>query len=135
MPRANFTATPCVETTVGELWRDPKPFVGRKVCLSGFLGRMVPYGEDSPKLYATPDEAEATKLERFATLGISLTIPVQERLSRYSAQPLRVEGVFVLEHPCLLDPQLSPSDSICSPPPSLRIAGARLIFADKTEFP
>lgn len=133
--RAGLTEGKCIATTVGEVWHNPQPFAGRRVCLSGYLGRIVPYGEDSPKLYATPDEAEATRLERFVTLGIPFTIPVQERLSRYSVQPVKVEGIVALEHPCLSEPAATPSDSLCSPPPSLRIARARLSFADAAQFP
>lgn len=133
--RAGSAEGKCIATTVGEIWHNPKPFAGRRVCLSGYFGRIVPYGEDSPKLYATPEEADATRLERFVTLGIPFTIPVQERLARYSVQPVRVEGIVTLEHPCLSEPVATPSDSLCSPPPSLRISRARLNFADAVQFP
>lgn len=133
--KPNRISTPCITTNIGDLWRDPKRFTNKRVCLSGYLGRMVAYGEDSPKIYATESEAQATKLERFATLGIPFTIPVQERLSRYALRKVQVEGIVELEFPCGSQPTSEPTDSLCSPPPSLRIAKARLQFADGTQFP
>jgi hypothetical protein len=128
-------STKCVTVTINDLWRNPKQFENQRICASGFLGRMVTYGEDSPKLYATEAEAQATKLERFATLGVTFTIATQEHLSRYSGQAVRAEGILKLEFPCTAERHAERLDSVCSPPPSLRIAKAHLTFADGTKFP
>jgi hypothetical protein len=125
----------CVVASVNDLWRDPKRFVGHRICASGYFGRMVAYGEDSPKLYATEAEAKATRLERYATIGIPFNIAVQEQLSKYSLKTVNVEGVLTLEFPCKYKVVRESSGSYCSPPPLLRIAKAHLTFADGARFP
>jgi len=124
----------CIEVTIDELWRNPPEFEGRRVCVSGFLGRMVRYGEASPELFATRRDAASTFSDRRIVIGIRFTIPVQERLSRHSLHPLRVEGVFELESPCLPRAREAQPGTVCSQPPEMRIALPRLIFANGTRF-
>lgn len=125
----------CIRTTINEIWYNPKKFTKQRICISGYLGKMVKFGEDSPKIYTTVEEARELRLHRFATLGIPFTTANQERLSQRSLKEVQVEGVLELELPCLSEPTLKSTDSVCSPAPSLRIAKARLRFADGAHFP
>jgi hypothetical protein len=132
--RSRGTPTRCTTTTIDQLWRNPPQFEGRRICVSGFLGRMVPFGEASPELFSTRAEAESTYSDRRIVLGLPFTLRVQERLSRYSLQPLQVEGVFQLESPCLPVAAPAQRNTVCDPPPEMRIAGARLTFAEGARF-
>jgi hypothetical protein len=109
-------------------------FLGRRVCVSGFFGRMITYGEAAPELYPSKADAEAAFSEKKIVLGFPFNVRVQEQVSRHSAQPLRVTGVFVLEYPC--HPAVEPvrNGTACDPPPRMRIEHARLRFLDGTEF-
>lgn len=118
----------CLTVTADDLWRNPPQFVGKRVCLFGYLGRMVPYGEASPEVFSTREDAESTYSDRRVTLGIPFTIPVQERLSRRSGQQLRAEGVFELETPCILAAIPVPDGSVCNPAPSMRIVHPHVAF-------
>lgn len=134
--RPTSGASSCALATIDQLWMDPGAYQRRRICLVGFLGRMVAYGEDSPKLYATRDEAENTESERFVTIGIPMSVQIQERLSRHSVQPLRAEGVFEFDARCWPQAGGSQSDYTCSPSRPMRIAHARITFPGSSDvFP
>lgn len=128
------TSATCVTVTIDDLWRNPPRFLGRRVCVSGFLGWMIPYGEATPELFSTREDAESTHSDRRIVLGLPFTLQVQERLSRHSLQPLQVEGRFQLESPCTLASDSTQNDTVCDLPPQMRIARARLTFADGARF-
>ena len=124
----------CTAVTIDQLWRTPPSFEGRRVCVSGFLGDLIPYGEASPQLFATREEAQRAYSNRYLTIGIPFTMQVQERLSHHSVQPLEVEGVFTLEFPCVFATGAARNESVCEPPIEMRIAHARLTFANGARF-
>lgn len=96
--------------------------------MSGFLGRMVPYGEASAQLFSTREEAESGSSEHYVTLGVRMTIVTQEKLSRHSAQPVQVEGVFAFDPLCWPRPDQAEADYSCFPPRPMRVEHARLLF-------
>ena len=120
----------CLTATIEELWRNPSQFEGKRVCVSGLLGRMVPYGEDRPDLYATREEAETRHSQRYVTIGVPMTIASQEALSRHSVQSLRVQGVFEFDPRCWPAPGQSSAEYSCFPFRPMRIANAELTFCD-----
>jgi hypothetical protein len=124
----------CLAVTIDQLWRNPLPFEGRPVCVRGLLGRMVPYGEDRPELYSTRRDATHNDSNHYLVLGFPFTIPVQERLSRHSLQPLQAEGIFQLEFPCQPAERSPLRDTPCDPPPDMRLAHARLVFRNGARF-
>jgi hypothetical protein len=119
----------CTAASIDDLWANPGAYRGRRVCVSGFLGRMVPYGEDRPDLYATPEEAQTRHAERYVTIGVPMTIASQEALSRRAVQPVRVEGVFEFDPRCWPPPGQSQAEYTCFPARPMRIANAELTFA------
>jgi hypothetical protein len=125
--RTPAVASACVAATIEGLWARPQDFAGRRVCLSGVLDRMVAYGEDSPKLYGTREDAESGS-QQYVTLGVRMTVETQERLARHSLEPLRAEGVFEFDSRCWPQGDGSPSDFTCFPERPMRIAQARLSF-------
>lgn len=131
---APASGTGCISTTIEGLAHRPREYSGRRVCVSGFLGQMVPYGEDSAKLYATREEAAATHAEYYVALSLPWSIQMQEALSRHSLEPLQVEGVFEFDADCWPRAGQAQSDYICFPPRPLRIRHARLAFADGVQF-
>jgi hypothetical protein len=124
----------CALVTIDDLWRDPPRFEGRRVCVTGFLGQLIPYGEATPELFRTRAEAESTHSDHRVVLGLPFTLLVQERLSRYSLRPLRAEGVFNLESECRPTKRARADDTVCEAPPEMRISSARLRFADGARF-
>jgi hypothetical protein len=133
-PRASRAWAKCIDATVERLWRNPTRFVGRRVCVSGFLGRMIPYGEAAPELYPTKEDAEVAFSEKKIVLGFPFNVRVQERLSPYSARRLHVNGVFMLESACVPAADPFRTGTACDPPPEMRIGDARLRFLDGTQF-
>ena len=120
------TQSQCLTVTIEQVRHNPPEFEGRRICLSGFLGRMIPYGEATPELYSTREDAQSTYSDRRVVLGVTFTVPVQERLSRHSLEPLRVEGIFELESPCVPVAHPLQRDTVCSLPPEMRISHARV---------
>jgi hypothetical protein len=133
--KAEASKESCISTTIDALWRNPPEFENRRVCVSGFLGRLVPYGEATPEIFSTKEDAEPAFSDRRVVLGLPFTLEVQERLSRYSVQPLRVEGVFQLESPCVPAKNKFSQDTVCESAPEMRISGARLTFMSGAKFP
>jgi hypothetical protein len=124
----------CIRTTIAALGADPGRYDGRRVCVSGYFGRIVPYGETSFELFATRPEAEAARADFFLGLGIRWDVMLQERLSRHSANFARVEGIFEHDRQCWPDAGRTESDYICSPPRPMRIRNVLLRFSDGTEY-
>lgn len=108
------------------------PAVSRiEICASGFLGAMVPYGEDDAELYSTIAEAKSKRADYDVHIGLPLTIKLLEALSRYSAQPVRVEGIFDFDQRCW--PQTTGGrPDICFPPRPMRVGRARVFLGDGT---
>lgn len=121
-------AEECTPAAIDDLWANPRAYARRRVCVSGYLGRMVPYGEDSPKLYSTSEEAETTRSERYVTIGVPMTITSQEELSRHSVRPLRVQGVFEFDDRCWPQAGQTQADYTCFPSRPMRISNARVSF-------
>jgi hypothetical protein len=90
----------CKQVTVENLWNDPWPYAGKRICVSGFLGRMVPYGEDSADLFATKEEASLRQSERYVTISLLLSLKAQEELAGYSGRLLVVVGTFKFDERC-----------------------------------
>ena len=118
----------CVDVTIDSLWNHPVEFSNRRICVVGFLGRMVPFGEDSPKLFATAEEAETNSSEHYITIGVRMTIPSQEMLSRHSVQPLRVEGIFGYDPRCWPQGNQPVAEYTCFPSRPMRLARAKITF-------
>jgi hypothetical protein len=124
----------CVETTIRALAANPIAYEGRRVCVSGFFGRIVPYGETSFELFATTTEAETRHAGLFLDLGVRWDARLQERLSRHSAEGARVEGIFEHDPQCWPAPGRGQPDYMCSPPRPMRIRYILLRFLDGTAY-
>jgi hypothetical protein len=116
------------------LGADPASYNGRHVCVSGFFGRIVPYGETDFELFATKEEAESGRGDFFLGLGVRWDVMLQARLSRHSAEFARVEGIFEHDQQCWPAPGRDESDYRCFPPRPMRIRYALLRFSDGTEI-
>jgi hypothetical protein len=124
----------CLPATISDLARSPENYRGQRVCTQGFLGRIVSAGEDSPKLYATREEAQRTFADAQIDLDIPFDLQTQERLSRFSTQPLRVEGTFDFDSQCWPRRGRNEPDYHCFPLYPMRMGDAHLIFNDGSRF-
>jgi hypothetical protein len=84
----------CLRATIKELSDRPSLYEGRHVCVTGYLRRMVPYGEDSAALVDERSKASWRADAPILNLSIPFTLVVQERLSRYSGKKLQAVGTF-----------------------------------------
>jgi hypothetical protein len=94
------SASDCQEITVEQLWLAPRSFAGDRVCVTGFLGSMVAYGEESAELFATREAAEARTSEHYITVSAPMGGPEQVELAGLSGQPLTIVGKFELSEIC-----------------------------------
>lgn len=124
----------CVEATINSLGADPARYEGRRVCVSGFFGRIEPYGETRFELFTSRAEAETGHADLSLDLGIRWDVMLQVRLSRHSAEFVRVEGVFEYDPQCWPPARQIESDFRCSPPRPMRLRNVRLQFRDGTEY-
>lgn len=90
----------CDQVIMEQLWNTPWAFGGRRVCVEGYLGQMVPYGEDSAELFETRAEAVSRHADRYITILVPMTADNQERLASVSLSRVRVEGVFEFNERC-----------------------------------
>jgi hypothetical protein len=119
----------CKQTTILDLWSNPWPYKGQRVCLTGFLGRMVKYGEDGPDLFATKAEAANRKSRQFLSLGVPMDLLVQKDLALNSERKLDVVGVFEFDARCWPTPNGIESKFKCSPPRPMSIRQVSLAFS------
>ena len=87
----------CLKVTVKALSDNPTAYEHRRVCVTGYLRRMVPYGEDSAALVDEKDKANWQSDAPMLNLSIPFTLKVQERLSHFSEQKLHAVGTFKFE--------------------------------------
>lgn len=126
------TGSECVATTIEDLARNPGQYDRRRICVAGFLGRMVPYGETSAELFATRQQAESIQADVYLELGVPLDLRRQEILSRYSGQPARVEGIFEFDARCWPNAGQTEPEYDCFPPRPMRVTRPELQFANGT---
>lgn len=133
-PVQSASAPPsCLGATVDQLWDEPSRFDGRRVCVAGFLGRMVAYGEDSAELYGSKDDAEERHTPRFLVLGLPLTLSRQAQLPQHSTQLVLAWGVFAFEPSCVMQSGRIPAGCRSYRPARLRVE--RLTFSDGNHLP
>jgi hypothetical protein len=128
------TSGTCVRVTIAELAANPARFGGRRICVSGYFGRVIPYGETSTELFATNEEAESGRAEAYLELGVRLNVTVQERLSHHSGEFVNVDGFFEYDPRCWPVSNERESAYRCFPPRPMRVRNTLLRFADGTEF-
>lgn len=133
-PPSAGRAASCVRATIDELGRNPGQYGGTRVCLSGFFGRMIPYGETSAELFATKEQAETIHADYYVELEVELDLRTQERLSHYSAQPVQVEGIFEFDAECWPQGENAEPDYTCFPPRPMRLSYPLLRFSDGARF-
>ena len=136
-PDSHFVAQDagCIAATVQDLGQRPGQYTGRRVCVSGYFGQIVPHGEDEPRLYATREQAETRHADYYLQLGFPFTIPVQARIARYSGQPIRVDGVFEYDPRCWPPPGHPEHAFQCFPPRPMTVRHARVRFSDGYQVP
>jgi hypothetical protein len=105
----------CTTATVDQLWADPWLYRGKRVCVAGYLRRMVPYGEESAALVDRREDARGWRTDRYVTLSVKLTPSVQEALSKNSETRLDAVGVFAFDATCSPDGTLAGDGFRCSP--------------------
>jgi hypothetical protein len=126
---SNEATSGCRRVTIDELWTNPWPYEDQRVCLSGFLGRMVPYGEDSPDLFATKQAAADRHSVQYLKLGIRMSMPVQEKLASFSERMLDVVGIFEFDASCWPSQDGVESKFRCFPPRPMAIRHAELALS------
>jgi hypothetical protein len=104
----------CLEVTVKALSDSPLLYERRRVCLAGYLRRMVPYGEDSAALVDEKSNANWRSNAPMLNLSIPFTLEVQEKLSHYSEQKLHAVGTFRFDRKAYPDDALLLLDAIIS---------------------
>ena len=122
--------TACVRATIADLWNDPSPYAGKRLCVSGFLGRMVRYGEDSADLFETKEDAGPRHSEHYVTISLPLTIAAQEELSGYALRKLIVVGTFEFDARCWPKAKESKSRYQCFPSRPMQLLKPEIAFGD-----
>ena len=132
-PRS-VAAQTCEHVTVGTLAESPREYEGRTVCVSGYLGRMVPYGEEDAELFSTREQAEAKRADYYLHIGLRLTLDLQPKLAAHGLESVVASGVFHVDPSCW--PQTtSGKPATCFSLRPMRVSGARVILADGTSLP
>jgi hypothetical protein len=90
---------------------------------------MVPYGEDSPDLFATKDEAADRYSTKYVSLGVQMTLLVQKELATFGERELEVVGVFEFDAACWPSPEGVPSKFKCFPPRPMTIRDVEMGLA------
>lgn len=127
-------ARACTEATIAEWGADPNRFEGRPICVSGFFGRLEPFGETRFEFFATREEAAGRRAQFFLDLGIRWDVMLQVSLSRHAVEPAWVEGTFEHSPHCWPGPDGAVSEYACSPTYPMRLHNVLLRFADGTEY-
>jgi hypothetical protein len=124
----------CLAASVEKLRADPGRYSRKPICLTGYLGPMVAYGEASARLFSTPEAARNTPSDYLA-IGVPMTLLSQERLARYSSQKIEVRGIFHYDRKCWPKPGKAEADYQCFPPRPMEVRNARITFEDGTQMP
>src|ERR1044071_2773129 len=74
----------CAKATISGLWKDPWPYAGKRVCVSGYLVRMIPYGEEDVEFVPSQIRAKEKPSKEYLRIGVQLTMSAQIELSKYS---------------------------------------------------
>jgi hypothetical protein len=119
----------CRQVTIDELWNNPWPYRDQRVCLSGFLGRMVPYGEDSPDLFATRQAAADRLSRQYLSLGVQMSLLVQKELAAKSERKFDVVGTFEFDAQCWPGQDGVESAFHCFPPRPMTIRQVELALS------
>lgn len=127
-------ADACLVTTIAALGVDPGRYEGRRICVSGFFGRIVPYGETNFELFTTRQQAEQQQADLFLDLNIRWEVRLQAELSRHSSEFARVEGIFEHDQQCWPRSGQVGTDYNCYPPRPMRLRYILLRFADGTVY-
>ena len=124
----------CVQVSIQELSAEPNRYEGRHVCVSGFFGWIVPYGETRFELFATREQAESGLADTLLGLGIRWDVMLQAELARHSAEFVRVEGIFEHNPRCWPAEGRDEPDYNCFPPQRMRIRYAFVRFPDGSTY-
>jgi hypothetical protein len=116
----------CALATVSDLRRSPEVYTGHIVCVTGFLGQLVEYGEDSPDIYATREQAISRFTDDYVTLGVRFDVQTQKRLYRYSTRRMTVRGRLVVDPLCRSNPSQRGVPK-CIPDRPMKIESAQII--------
>jgi hypothetical protein len=116
----------CERVTIAELWSNPWPYAGRRVCISGYLGRMVSYGEDSLDLFASKEDAAERHSPQYLSLGVQMTLLAQKELASYSERRLTAVGTFEFDEACWPTRNGVASKFKCFPPRPMTIRDVEL---------
>jgi hypothetical protein len=84
----------CTRVTIKKLSNNPGNYQGKRVCIAGYLRKMIPYGEDSAALVAEKKDAVWRSSAAMINVSVPLTMWTQEKLARYSGERLRAVGIF-----------------------------------------
>jgi hypothetical protein len=109
-------------------------YAGKQVCVSGFLGQMVPYGEDQAELFATREQALSRRAPVYLHVGFRLTLKLQPLLAKHSGERAMAVGTFDFDRRCW--PQTSEGQpATCFPRRPMSVHQGSIIFADGTRVP
>lgn len=121
----------CEEASIEDLWNRPWAHSGKRVCVEGFLGQMVPHGEETAELFATAAEAASRHSDHKLTLDVLLSPENQELLARHSGAHLRVMGTFEFNARCWPNARTGESSRFrCAPPRPMELANPTIALID-----
>lgn len=92
-------AASCELVSAEALLAKPSIFRGKQLCVRGYLGKMVSFGEDSPKLLTTRASSDNWSSD-FISLDLVMNIANQKRLAAHSTERILVSGRIVLDDEC-----------------------------------
>lgn len=127
--KIDFSTEHCERVSVQQLWDNPWPYGEKRVCVSGYLGHMIPYGEESADLFATAEDAKLRQSVRYVTLSVPLTIDAQEELARYSDTKLDAVGTFHFDERCWPQHGEKEASYQCFPPRPMKLLNAKIAVA------
>lgn len=119
-PRAQH----CEQVSIEELWNNPAPHAEKRICVSGYLGHMVPYGEESADLFSSAEQAKSRQSDHYITLSLPLTMKAQEELASYSDRKLDAVGTFHFDRRCWPQSGEKESQYQCFPPRPMKLLNA-----------
>lgn len=118
----------CRAVSIYDLWNQPWEYDGMRVCVEGYLGQMVPHGEDSLDLYRTDAEALDRFSQQFVSIGLPMTLALQERLASTGLRHAMVVGTFTFDERCWPDRESGrPTIYRCAPERPMRLVDPVLI--------
>ncbi len=120
--------------TVDQLALNSLTLNNRPICVEGYLGEMVPFGEDAVEIFATRRQAKEKRAEYYVHIGVRLTPELQPRFAARALERIQARGIFETDKVCW--PESSGGRPYtCFPPRPMRLRKASIRFSDGSVLP